>query len=84
VGTGFPFTCNDANSPSISSLTISFMRPIPMPAIYINGSKSTNYQGACIELRSPRAPLSGHVRSVQVFGSGMIKTDVAKCDNSSS
>lgn len=83
VGTGFPFTCNDSHTPAISSLTISFTRPSPMPAIYINGSKSTSYAAACIELRSPRYPLSGHVRSVQVFSSGMIKTDVNKCDNSS-
>lgn len=81
VGTGFPFTCGDSNNPAIASLTVSFTRPNPQPAIYVNGDKATNYPAACIELRSPRAPLSGHVRSVQVFSSGMIRTDVTKCDN---
>lgn len=81
VGTGFPFTCNESNNPTISSLTISFTRPDPMPSIYVNGDKVTNYPAACIEIRSPRAPLSGHIRSVQVFNSGMIKTTVTKCDN---
>lgn len=82
VGNGSPFTCNDANSPVINSLTISFTRPSPMPVIYINGSRNLTYPAACVELRSSRGPLSGHVRSVQVFNSGMIRTDVGKCDNS--
>ena len=81
---GTPFVCNELNSPAINSLTISFTRPMPTPSIYINGSKSVNYSAACIELRSPRAPLSGHIRSVQVFSSGVIRTDVTKCDNSPS
>lgn len=84
VGPGFPFTCTAINGEAITSLTVSFTRPMPQPSIYINGSKSTNYTGACIELRSPHAPAPGHVRSVQVFNSGIIRTDVTKCDNSSS
>lgn len=84
VGTGFPFTCNDANNPPISSLTISFTRPLPTPIIFINGSKGSTFPAVCLELRSPRAPLSGHIRTVQVFGSGIIRTDVTKCDNSPS
>lgn len=84
VGSGFPFTCNEANTPGINTLTVSFTRPVPMPVIFINGTKATTFPGACVELRSPRAPLSGHVRSVQIFSSGMIRTDIGKCDNSSS
>lgn len=84
VGTGFPFNCNTSNSPAVDSLTISFTRPMPTPDIYINGSKDTNYSAACIELRSPKGPAAGHVRSVQVFNSGIIRTTVTKCDNSSS
>ena len=83
VGTGFPFTCNTANVPSISTLTISFTRPNPQPDVYINGVKTTNFSAACIELHSPRAPSVGHIRSVQVFNSGMIRTQNGRCDNSS-
>lgn len=82
VGSGFPFTCNSSNAPAISSLIISFTRPNPVPSIYINNDRATKYPAACIELRSPKAPLVGHVRSVQVFNSGMITTNVGKCDNS--
>jgi type II secretory pathway pseudopilin PulG len=82
VGSGFPFTCNSANNPAITSLTISFTRPNPVPSIYVNNTGTTQ-PAACIELRSPQAPLSGHVRSVQVYSSGMIHTALGKCDNSS-
>ncbi len=82
VGSGFPFSCNGSSTPAITSLTISFTRPNPIPFIYVNNASTTNYSAACIELRSPQAPLSGHVRSVQVFASGMINTSVGKCDNS--
>ena len=82
TGTGFPYVCNTAASPDISSLTISFTRPNPTPSVYVNNATSSSATAACIELRSPQAPLSGHVRNVQVFGSGMIRTDIGKCDNS--
>jgi prepilin-type N-terminal cleavage/methylation domain-containing protein len=81
VGSGFPFTCNSAHIPEIASLTISFTRPNPVPSIYVNNTGTTN-SAACIELRSPQAPLSGHVRTVQVYSSGMIHTTLGKCDNS--
>ncbi len=80
TGSGFPFTC----SVTTTTLTISFIRPDPQPNIYVNASKATNFSAGCIELRSPLAPLPGHVRSVQVFNSGMIRTQVGKCDNSAS
>ena len=83
VGAGFPFTCNSANNPSITSLTVSFTRPNPTPSIYVNNLPTTNYSAGCIELRSPNAPAFGHVRAVQVFNSGMITTTIGKCDNSS-
>lgn len=76
-GTGFPFSCSN----SINSLTISFTRPNPTPSFFINGVQAAD-SAVCIEIRSLRAPLPGHVRSVQVFSSGMIKTAVTKCDNS--
>lgn len=81
VGIGFPFTCNAANDPAISALTISFTRPNPMPAIYINNATTTSFGAACVEIRSPQAPLSGHIRNVQIFRSGMIRNDIGRCDN---
>ncbi len=82
VGTAYPFTCNAyAGTPNITSLTISFTRPNPQPRIYINGSTATSssFSGACIELRSPRAPLSGHIRSVEIYSSGMIRSLSTGC-----
>lgn len=81
VGTGFPFTCNEANIPPIESLTVSFTRPNPVPSIYVNNATTTSYGAACIELFSPRAPLLGHIRNVQIFSSGMIRNDIGRCDN---
>lgn len=80
VGAGYPFTCNASSTPQITSLTISFTRPNPTPTIYINNATSTSASAACIELISPRYPLSGHVRNVQVFNSGMIRNDIGTCD----
>lgn len=80
VGNGFPYTCNTGVNPPLSSLTISFTRPNPMPAIYMNNATTTPSTAACIELHSPQAPRSGHIRNVQVFGSGMIRTDIGTCD----
>lgn len=89
VGTSFPFTCTTNNIPAITALTISFTRPNPQPNIYINNSSAASFSGACIEIRSPRAPRpgqnapsAGHIRSVQVYTSGMIRTSANKCDNS--
>jgi prepilin-type N-terminal cleavage/methylation domain-containing protein len=84
VGTAFPFSCTTSNTPAITSLTISFIRPNPQPLIYINNDTSTNFSAGCIELRSPRAPANGHVRSIQFYNSGMIRTQIKKCDNSPS
>lgn len=84
TGTGFPFTCNTNSNPAITSLTVSFTRPNPAPSIYINNTKATSFSAACIELHSPQSPLSGHIRSVHVFSSGMIRTSLGKCDNSPS
>ena len=84
VGTGFPFSCNSSSSPAITSLVVSFTRPNPAPSIYVNNSTANSYPAACIELRSPQAPNSGHIRNVQVYNSGMINTGIGKCDNSSS
>ncbi|MFA6608429.1 MAG: type II secretion system protein [Candidatus Paceibacterota bacterium] len=81
VGSGFPFICNTDNTPPITTLTVSFTRPNPQPNIYVNDSKATNYSTGCVELHSPLAPLGGHVRSVQFFNSGMIRTLTTACDN---
>ena len=78
------FVCNDDYTPDIETLTVSFIRPNPQPYIYVNGATTTNFSAGCIELRSKRAPLTGHVRAVYIYNSGMIRTETRKCDNSSS
>jgi hypothetical protein len=81
-GSGYPFICNDnaTTSGPISNLTISFTRPSSEAHIYLNNSTTTEESVACIELHSPRAPRAGHVRSVEVYESGMIRTMVGGCD----
>lgn len=74
------FVCNSNYSPTIQTLTISFTRPNPQPTIYINGSKDTNFSAACIELHSPSYPLIGHYRSILVYNSGVIRTQVTACN----
>lgn len=63
-----------------TSLTISFIRPSPLPFIYLNDSTATNYARACIELHSPRAPDTGHIRSIEVYSSGMVRTILDACN----
>ena len=71
------FSCNANYTNSIESLVVSFTRPNPQPNIYINGTKAESFSAACIELSSPRAQF----RSVQVFKSGIIRTQSTKCDS---
>ncbi|MSR71521.1 MAG: type II secretion system protein [Candidatus Taylorbacteria bacterium] len=78
----FVFKCNNLSSPTINNLTVSFTRPNPQPDIYINNSSAVNFSAACIEVRSQRAPATGHVRAIQVFNSGMIRTQTGHCDDS--
>lgn len=80
VGSGYPYTCNTSLTPALNSLTISFTRPSPQPAVYVNGSRTTLYTSACAELRSPRYPGAGHMRSIQIYSSGMIRTGLGPCD----
>lgn len=80
VGIGYPFDCNGNATPPVTALTISFTRPNPAPSIYVNNATTSSFGAACIELVSPQAPLSGHIRNVQVFSSGMIKNDIGTCD----
>ncbi len=84
VGTSYPFSCGANNTPQVTSLTISFTRPSPLPSIYLNNT-TTRVMGACIEMRSNKAIqngilVAGHVRSVQVFSSGMIRSSATGCD----
>lgn len=71
-----PSTCY---SDTDSSLTISFTRPSPRPDIYLNGLKTTNYGRACIELQSKDPTFIGHIRSIEVYNSGMISTTLSAC-----
>lgn len=73
------YSCGASSVPAISSLTVAFIRPNPMPVVYINNSRSTSYSGACVELQSIGAPKAGHIRSIQIFNSGMIKNAIGPC-----
>jgi hypothetical protein len=84
------FVCDDAHVPQIKTLTVSFTRPSSRANIYINGATSTSFSSACIQVFSPKTPLdghssvlvpaAGHIRSIQVYQSGMVTTSVTSCD----
>lgn len=81
VGSGFPFTCNTENTPAITSLTFSFIRPSPQPNIYVNNVIGGEIISAgCIEFHSLLAPSAGHIRSIQIFSSGIIRTVNTGCE----
>lgn len=61
------------------NLIISFTRPNPRPNIYINNNISTDYDEACIEIKSPKAPLAGHIRSIKIYNTGFITTLINPC-----
>lgn len=63
-----------------TSLTISFIRPSARPNIYLGRDISVNYSKACIEFKSPIPYSIGHIRSVEVYNSGMIRTAIAACN----
>ncbi len=77
VWNGTIFDCSLAGTSG--SLTVSFTRPSPQPGIYVNNSGSS-YSAGCIELHSPEAPAAGHIRSVQVFNSGMLRMATSTCN----
>lgn len=74
------FYCGSDYPYPISSLTISFMRPSQIAHIYINNSTTTDFASACIQIYSLKTPSPGHIRSVQVFHSGIITTTVTSCN----
>lgn len=76
---GGSYSCDSSNTPPITSITTTFIRPNPMPQIYINDSKTTSYSAACFEFHSIAAPKPGHVRNLQIFNSGLIKSDIGPC-----
>lgn len=80
----YGYICNGNNLgidgiSSINSLTISFVRPNQTAHIYINNSTENDFPSACIQLYSPKSPETGHIRSVEVYHSGMIATRVLPC-----
>lgn len=80
VGSSYPYTCNNQINPPINNLTISFTRPSPQPNIYINNDRTTSYSSACVELHSPRYPGPGHIRSITIYTSGMIRKNLTSCN----
>jgi prepilin-type N-terminal cleavage/methylation domain-containing protein len=73
------FLCNDANTPAINNLTISFNRPTQKANIYINNSTAINYSAACVQIDSLKSPLRGYVKSIRVYKSGMIVKSDLEC-----
>jgi prepilin-type N-terminal cleavage/methylation domain-containing protein len=74
-----PLLCNDELEPDLKTLTISFSRPRQNANIYINDSKTTNYDIACVQLDSLRTPVKGYVRSILIYKSGMIVKKIDTC-----
>lgn len=75
-------SCTTSPVNSVNNLTISFTRPNPRPHIYINnppGTDVTDYDEACIEISSPKAPLAGHIRSIKIYNTGFITTLINPC-----
>lgn len=73
------FSCDGDHTPPITSVTVTYIRPNPMPQIYINDSKAQSYSAACLEFHSVGAPNVGHVRNVQIFNSGLIRSTIGPC-----
>ena len=71
--------CNNANTPPINTLTISFIRPKQEAHIYVNNSTSTEYATACIQFDSFRSPEKGFVKSITVYKSGLITKKFGTC-----
>jgi prepilin-type N-terminal cleavage/methylation domain-containing protein len=93
VYSGSRYYCKSDTNPAIDSISISFIRPNPQPAIYVNDNAlgsltsiasgliiSEPFTGACIELSSPKAPNEGHVRSIYIEGVGSISTKIKGCN----
>lgn len=76
----YGFLCNATSSPPIRTLDISFTRPSSLAHIHVNGSTTDVNTSACIELYSPESPKAGHIRSVQVYYSGVVTTLAQACD----
>lgn len=64
-----------ANGIAVNSLDVVFARPNPDPSMSANGTYSSLYTTACIELSSPQ----GGTRFVGVAASGEITANAASC-----
>lgn len=76
----YGYLCNTDNNPPITTMTISYMRPSQEAHIYVNSSTSTDYDAACIQMYSPKSPNAGNIRSIEVYHSGIISTNVNPCN----
>lgn len=74
------YLCNKINGVDIKTLTISFIRPSQMTHIYVNGSSTEDFSGACVQIYSLKTPAAGHVRSIRVYHAGIITTTTTTCD----
>jgi hypothetical protein len=77
-----PIMCNDNYTPHINTLTISFTRPRQTAHIYINGATSSEtYTFACVEMYPQGASSTQFIKSILIYGSGMITKTDARCSS---
>ncbi len=75
-----PIMCNDDYTPHITTLTISFIRPKQTAYIYINGTKTgETYTFACVGMYPQGASSTQFVKSILIYGSGMITKSDSRC-----
>ena len=72
--------CADNNgtwtcSPSLTSLDITYVRPIPSPFISASGAYAASISAACIELKSQQ----GTIRDISINSTGEINGNAASC-----
>jgi prepilin-type N-terminal cleavage/methylation domain-containing protein len=75
-----PVMCNDTYTPHVNTLTVSFNRPKQTAHIYVNGTTSIDYTFACIQIYPVGASTTDFVRSVAVYGSGMVTKAASPCN----
>lgn len=76
-----PIMCNDTYTPHVDTLTVSFTRPRQTAHIYINGTTTgENYTFACLEIYPLGASSTQFIKSILIYGSGMITKADARCN----
>lgn len=75
-----PIMCNDEYIPHINTLTVSFSRPRQEAHMYVNGATTTDYTFGCIQIYSVGGSSTSDVRSILIYGSGMVTKTTVPCN----